>query len=80
MGTHLEEGLPNTLLVLRALRNPPAYLLVQHDKRERQFATVLVWGGHNAHVRDVGVVEQMALQLRRRDLEPAHLDELLHTT
>ena len=52
---------------------------VQRDERKRQLATVVVWGGDDAHVRDIRVVEQVALQLRRRDLEPADLDQLLPT-
>ena len=37
----------------------------------------LVRRGHDAHVRDVGMVQKVTFQLRRRDLEPAHFDELL---
>ncbi len=72
--TYLEDGLSDALLVLRALRDPLAHLLVQHDERERQLAAVLVWGIHDAHVRNLGVVEQVALQLRWGDLEPAYLN------
>ena len=51
---------------------------MQRDERERQLSAVVVRGGDDAHVRDVRVVEQVALQLRRRDLESADLDELLY--
>ena len=49
----------------------------EHDEREGQLSAVFVRDGDNADIRDIRVVEQVALELRRRNLERAHFDELL---
>ena len=67
----------DTLRFLWALCDLLAHALVQRDEGERQLSAVVVRGGDDAHVRDVRVVEQVALQLRGRDLESADLDQLL---
>ena len=76
--THLKDILPNTLFVCSTLRDPFADPVVEHDERKRQLAAIIVRRGHDAHVRDVWMVQEVALQLRGRNLEPAYLDELLY--
>ena len=51
---------------------------MKHHECKRQLAAIIVRSGHDAHVRDVGVVQKVTLQLRRRNLEPAYFDELLY--
>ena len=67
--TDLHDALLDALLLLQVLRYAVAHRLVQRDERVRQLAAVLVRRGDHAHVRNIRVVEQMALELRRRDCE-----------
>ena len=48
----------------------------EHDEREGQLSAVVIRDGDNADIRDIRMVEQVALELRRRNLERAHFDEL----
>ena len=75
--THLHDRAADALLRFAVFRYARAHVVVQRDERERQLAAVLVGRSNDAHVRDVRVLEQVALELRGRHLEPAHLDELL---
>lgn len=49
----------------------------ENDKREWFLSAVLVGDADDARVSDVGVVEEMAFEFRRRDLEPSDLDKFL---
>ena len=76
--THLHDlraNAPRSLLRVRS--DARGGVRGGRDEREGQLARELVGHADDAHVRDGGVAEQQPFKLRGRDLEPAHLDELL---
>lgn len=77
IGTHLHD----VRLDAHRLRGVPRDALLGrrggHDVCEWKVAVKVVNQTHDAHVRDIRMVEQEALELRGGHLEAAHLEQLL---
>ena len=74
--TDLHEIFPDFLRLVWISLDTRLGTWAEHDEREGQLSAIVIRDGDNADIRNIQVVEQMALELRRRDLERAHFDEL----
>ena len=75
--TNLHEIFPDFLRLVWISLDASLGVRAEHDEREGQLSAVVIRDGDNADIRNIQVVEQMALELRRRNLKRAHFDELL---
>ena len=74
--TNLHETFSDFLRLVWISLDASLGVRAEHDEREGQLSAVVIRDGDNADIRDIRMVEQVALELRRRDLERAHFDEL----
>ena len=75
--TNLHEIFPDFLRLVWISLDASLGARAEHDEREGELSAIIVGNTDDADVRDVGMVEEMTLELRRRHLESAHFDELL---